>query len=195
MGDSSDYHSSSCPSLFAWEIRQVRNLCRYFYKRFEILRRDGFDDLFQEILIHWASKRNLFNPSDEESCGPVMRRVIENKIRDIVDSMHRKKRKAIYHTISLNDPAFERDEEDKVKQFLADEDTFRESFKCDIADVLRRANEKLSRRQRELCRLIQVDGLNLKQASEKLQIPRTTVYEEVFRIRDVFREEGLKDYL
>ena len=114
---------------------------------------------------------------------------------DIIESKHRKKRKTIYQTFSLDDPSFQRDEEDNIKQILADEECFRESYKCDIGDVLRRAKEKLSRRQKELCRMLQVDGLNLKQASEKLNIPRTTVYEEVFRIRDVFREEGLKDYL
>jgi RNA polymerase sigma-70 factor (ECF subfamily) len=195
MGDSVDPHSWPEQSLFAWESRQVRNLARYFYKRFEILRRDGFDDLYQESLIHWCAKRRLFDLTDEELCGPVMRRVIENKIMDIIESKHRQKRKIIYQTISLNDPAFERDEEENVKQFIADEESFRESFKCDIQDVMRRAKEKLSRRQRELCRLFEIDGLNWKEVSERLNIPRATLYEEVLRIREIFREEGLKDYL
>ena len=195
MGDSDDLNGCSEQSLFAWEIRQVSNLARYFFKRCEILRRDGFDDLFQESLIHWNSKRHRYDLSDEELCGPVLRRVVENKIRDIIAFKHREKRKMIYQTFSLDDQMFERDEEENIKQILADEEGYQESFKCDMKDILRRANEKLSRRQRELCRLLRVDGLNMKQASEKMNIPRATLYGEVFRIRDVFREEGLKDYL
>lgn len=87
------------------------------------------------------------------------------------------------------------DEEGCVDHPISDEESFRAILKCDVGDVLLQALEKLTYRQRKLCRLIQVDGLNVKQASEALNIPRTTLYEEIFRIRAVFQEQGLKDYL
>ena len=68
-------------------------------------------------------------------------------------------------------------------------------LKSDKNKVLLIALEKLSCRQKELCRLLKDEGLSLNQAGEKLGLPRATVYDEVLRIREVFRKEGLKDYL
>ena len=65
----------------------------------------------------------------------------------------------------------------------------------DLCKILARAIDKLSHRQRKLCRLIKDKGLNIKQVSEQLKIPRGTLFDEILRIREVFKEEGLRDYL
>lgn len=39
------------------------------------------------------------------------------------------------------------------------------------------------------------EGLSVKEAAERLRIPRGTLYEEIKRIRRVFADLGLGDYL
>ncbi|MBM3451494.1 MAG: sigma-70 family RNA polymerase sigma factor, partial [Armatimonadetes bacterium] len=54
---------------------------------------------------------------------------------------------------------------------------------------------QLTLRQRRLCALLGEEGLTIKEAAERLRIPRGTLYEEIKRIRKVFAEHGLGDYL
>ena len=54
---------------------------------------------------------------------------------------------------------------------------------------------KLTSRQRRLCVLLGEQGFSIKEAAERLRIPRGTLYEEIKRIRKVFADHGLGDYL
>lgn len=166
-----------------------------FQKKFRVLERDEKEDLLQECLTHWYFQRDRYDTSKLAACKTYMSRVIENKLTDIVKEKEAQKRRTIYQSMSMDELNEHVDEEGCVDHPISDDESFRETFKCDVSDVLLQALEKLTYRQRKLCRLIQVDGLNIKQASEALNIPRTTLYEEIFRIRAVFCEEGLKDYL
>jgi DNA-directed RNA polymerase specialized sigma24 family protein len=49
--------------------------------------------------------------------------------------------------------------------------------------------------QQRLCLMLGEEGLSIKEAAEKLRIPRGTLYEEIKRIRQVFADFGLDDYL
>jgi DNA-directed RNA polymerase specialized sigma24 family protein len=61
----------------------------------------------------------------------------------------------------------------------------------DIGRVL----ERLTPVQRQLCQMLGAEGLTIKEAAERLRIPRGTLYEEIKRIRKVFADQGLGDYL
>lgn len=124
-----------------------------------------------------------------------MSKVIQNKIWDIIKEKRRQKRLMTYRTVSL-DALLEYDDDDECGGHVAsDGEGFKEAFKSDVGDVLKKTLSGLSRRQREICRLFRDEGLSIREAGEKLNIPKTTVFEEVLRIREVFREEGLTDYL
>ena len=58
-----------------------------------------------------------------------------------------------------------------------------------------RALARLTPVQRQLCRMLGEEGLTIKEAAERLRIPRGTLYEEIKRIRRVFADQGLGDYL
>jgi len=49
--------------------------------------------------------------------------------------------------------------------------------------------------QQRLCLLLGEEGLSIEAAAEQLRIPRGTLYEEIKRIRKVFAEYGLGEYL
>jgi RNA polymerase sigma-70 factor (ECF subfamily) len=58
-----------------------------------------------------------------------------------------------------------------------------------------RALDRLTPAQRRLCVMLGEEGLSIKEAAERLRIPRGTLYEEIKRIRKVFADYGLGDYL
>ena len=58
-----------------------------------------------------------------------------------------------------------------------------------------RALARLTPVQRQLCQMLGAEGLTIKEAAERLRIPRGTLYEEIKRIRKVFADQGLGDYL
>jgi RNA polymerase sigma-70 factor (ECF subfamily) len=58
-----------------------------------------------------------------------------------------------------------------------------------------RALARLTPVQRQLCQMLGEEGLTIKEAAERLRIPRGTLYEEIKRIRTVFADQGLGDYL
>ena len=86
-------------------------------------------------------------------------------------------------------------EEECSDHAISDDKSFKAVLTSDINLILLKVLEKLSHRQQELCRLLQEEGLNMTQVSEKLNIPRGTLFDEILRIREIFRNEGLKDYL
>jgi RNA polymerase sigma-70 factor (ECF subfamily) len=67
----------------------------------------------------------------------------------------------------------------------------RNDARIDIA----RALQRLTPRQRRLCTLLGEQGLSIKEAAERLRIPRGTLYEAIKRIRKIFAEHGLEAYL
>jgi len=124
-----------------------------------------------------------------------MRRVFENKILDLLEERMSVKRKVMFQSISLDELIDGLDEDAYPNELLFDDQSFEEVLRSDIGRVLKRVMERLSRRQREMCRLIEEEGLNMNQVSKKMNIPRGTLFDEVLRIREVFRNEGLTDYL
>jgi len=120
-----------------------------------------------------------------------MTKVVMNKLNEIRQAQERQKRKALSTSIPLDDLFFDDDED----SCLAVEDkNFDKTLKSDKKEIVLKALEKLSNRQQEICRSI-MDGCSLNETGRKLNIPRATLYDEVLRIREVFRKEGLNDYL
>ena len=59
---------------------------------------------------------------------------------------------------------------------------------------IHQALSRLTPRQRELISGLNA-GLPMSQVSQALNVPRTTLYDELKRIRQVFRDEGLSPFL
>jgi len=174
-------------------------LIRYFQSKSSVLEREGFEDLFQECLMHWIFKRGQYDPTRPSQHDPAktasektyMTKVVMNKLNEIRQAQERQKRKALSTSIPLDDLFFDDDED----SCLAVEDkNFDKTLKSDKKEIVLKALEKLSNRQQEICRSI-MDGCSLNETGRKLNIPRATLYDEVLRIREVFRKEGLNDYL
>jgi len=186
--------------LDGWEIAVAKKLVGEFRRRSRILERSEFDDLVQDCLLHWiAVRRRLALDPDNPPVG-YMAQVLRNKLTDWVRERGAEKRAGDLRTVSL-DATVDGSEDgmtlaeslDASEFTLSGEmgETHRHHVRMDLLRVLAR----LTPAQQRLCVMLGQEGLSIKEAAEQLRIPRGTLYEEIKRIRKVFAEHGLGEYL
>ena len=186
--------------LHAWEIAVTRKLVGEFRRRSRSLYREEFDDLVQECLLHWLNVRERVAPDPGGPPIAYMARVVRNKLIDLARELETDKRRGDQHSVSLDDTLGESEDAPTYADQI-DAEQAREQGDCercdpidihlDVTDVMRR----LTSEQRRLCELLGAQGLSIKEAAERLRIPRATLYEEIKRIRAIFARHGLDDYL
>ena len=186
--------------LGGWEIATAKKVVAECRRRYRILEREEFEDLMQECLMHWVVVRRRI-PPEPDAPPPVayMAQVVRNKLTDLVREMTADKRAGDPGAFSLEEPVDGSEDGLTLGEVLADErvdpassggmDTRHARIDLDRAMAL------LTPAQQRLCRMLGEEGLSIKEASEKLRIPRGTVYEEIKRIRRIFDLQGLGDYL
>ena len=176
-------------------MREVRCLVREAQREHVCLRIEGFEDLLQECLIHWFFIKDQYRPEAGASEHTFLNRAIRNKLADIMRLRGTNKRKIFYMSESLD--ALGEDEEltsMKEKILMVEEQTVSKITAVELPDAMARATANLTFRQKQLCHFL-MEGISIAKAGEKMGIPRTTLNEEVKRIREVFRKEGLEEYL
>ncbi len=175
-----------------WEIAVAKKLINGFQREWEYLEREGFDNLLQECLIHWMEVRNKYDPNREASRKTFMAKIIRNKLGDIKDRIYTEKRKAlIYEPVSLNSPI----SDDKDAPSFEEQIPAKNHESPKLKTVLSIAIDKLTPQQKELCRLLRVEGMNVYEASKHLKVHHSKVYREVKRIREIFEKAGLRQFL
>ena len=134
-----------------WEVRHARELIKQFQRQFKVLEQDSLDDLLQDCLTHWYFNRDQFDPSKLIKCKTYMGRVVENKLRDILKGKERNVRKSLSNSIPIETLLI--DEDDDLSGCLSALDKgIEDLINLEGDDLIARAMEKLSRRQKELCR-------------------------------------------
>lgn len=186
--------------LQQWEIAVAKKLVGEFRRRSRILEREEFDDLLQECLTHWIEVRGKLAADPGGPPIAYMARVVRNKLTDMLREHAATKRGGDLDTVSLDAAVSDSDDAPTLADVLEGTTTdgvtdadaaSRNDARIDIAKALQR----LTPRQRRLCTLLGEEGLTIKEAAARLRIPRGTLYEEIKRIRKVFAEHGLGDYL
>jgi len=126
-----------------------------------------------------------------------MNHVVRRYLLDIARRASAKKRKAEQSMASLNEPILrEAEEPDELtlEGTVPDETSVtrlvRLPLRIDLATILTR----LTPQQQAICRLL-TEGETVTLISRSLKVPRTTLYDEIKRVRRIFRDAGLKDYL
>ena len=186
--------------LQKWEIAVTKKLVSEFRRRSRSLAREEFDDLMQECLAHWIVVRRKLAPDPGAPPVGYMAQVIRNKLTDLIREKAADKRAGEQDALSL-DAALDGSEDGAtLADLLADDESAqrdetgavdRHNARIDIG----RAMARLTPVQRQLCQMLGEEGLSIKEAAERLRIPRGTLYEEIKRIRKVFTDQGLGDYL
>ncbi len=179
-----------------WEVTIAKRIVQEYKRKWKYLAKEDPEDLLQECLAHWlfVKKRRVFE--NETQKRAFLRRVIRNKLMDLVREAGTHKRRTIQESVSLNAPI----DEEGASSFLDELSETKAGSTGEISDSelkldLASAFEKLSPRQKELCRLMLDEGVSINEASKRFKTYRSEIYREVGRIRRIFEREGLKDYL
>jgi RNA polymerase sigma-70 factor (ECF subfamily) len=129
-----------------------------------------------------------------------MRRVLRAKLLDIERRERAAKRGGYSQPLSLDAPAVPGGTQDTTSlgALLPDDDPERTPDqlvdRLALRSLIERAVSRLSPRQR---RIVQErgSGTTMAELSRLLAVPRPTLYDELERIKAVFRDEGLEEFL
>ena len=176
------------------------------YKARQLVGRVGFtesdrQDLEQEMVFDLLRRLPKFKPERAQR-NTFIARVVEHKVATIIEAQKAGMRDYRLCPCSLND-RFENDEGGSVERIdtINQDDYLQRTGKLSrpISDLrglsidVRSAVEKLPPELRELCKRLQVESVT--DISRDTGIPRGTIYESIKKLRTLFEDAGLKDYL
>lgn len=175
----------------SWEIAIAKSRVNKWRWKWEILKVEGFEDLVHDCLIYWFQEKTKYDPSRGASQKTFMASVLESYLSHRKDGLLTKKRKAFFEAKSL-DEFFNEDSDASSENRKYEPSVFEDpNIRIDVSVVV----QKLEPHQKEICRLIQGEGMSFHQVSKYLNKHHSYVYREVERIKEVFEREGLKEYL
>ena len=176
------------------------------YKARQLVGRVGFtesdrQDLEQEMVFDLLRRLPKFKPERAQR-NTFIARVVEHKVATIIEAQKAGMRDYRLCPCSLND-RFENEEGGSVERIdtINQDDYLQRTGKLSrpISDLrglsidVRSAVEKLPPELRELCKRLQTESVT--EISRDTGIPRGTIYESIKKLRTLFEDAGLKDYL
>lgn len=176
------------------------------YKARQLVGRVGFtesdrQDLEQEMVFDLLRRLPKFKPERAQR-NTFIARVVEHKVATIIEAQKAGMRDYRLCPCSLND-RFENEEGGSVERIdTINQDDYLQrtgNLSRPISDLrglsidVRNAVEKLPPELRDLCKRLQVESVT--EISRDTGIPRGTIYESIKKLRTLFEDAGLKDYL
>lgn len=185
-------------SFERWEIEVIsREVAAFLATRQESADLDR-DDLTQQCLLHWWQKRGRHDPSRGASKKTFMARVVRAKLVDIERASKARKRGAGNADLSLEAPPGAYGEglplADVVRDLDADVDPEKAAEADELSASIHSAAQLLTVRQKKLLEGLS-RGYNITEMSRQLRVSRPTLHDDLKRIRKVFRDEGLHEFL
>ena len=177
-----------------WEIAVAKRVIDNYRRKQKCLGHEGFDDLLQECLIHWLDVRDKHDPS-RGSKKTFMAEAVGHALGMLGRKARRDKRRAIYESVSLDQPLNDDEDAPALKDKIPDTSNIPSPVEIELKIGISKAYKKLTPHQKKLCKLLGEEGLNINEACKHFNKHRSNVYRDVIRIRQIFEEEGLKDYL
>ena len=192
MHDASQGQTGAGEEFASWELDLIGQRVTSFLMTRSKSAGCEEDDLFQECVVHYWQKRPRYDAARGASRETFLRLVVDSKLADIERIRGAEKRGGGQQPVSLDAPLGGEDEAgtlaDLVPRVVGVED------EVVLVVCIRGALQCLSHRQRRI-----VGGLRLGQSkteiSKNMPLSRQTLYEELGRIREVFRDEGLAEFL
>ena len=168
-----------------WEVAMIRNLSSEFVAKYSWLKGLEVDDLMQECLLHWYLVRDNYNAGRGVSVRTYMRQVLRHFLQDILEQQMTDRRRLQHLSTSL---------EQGMEEGTVSEGAIRTEPESFLRMDLERATQKLSPTQQQICQLL-TEGYPITYISRALGRPRSDIYKELKKIREIFSHEGLGEYL
>ncbi len=147
--------------------------------------REERDDLAQECLEHWLRQRGRYEPTRGASRATFMRRVLDRRLLDIEEKRTAEKRGGGAAAQSL-------DEQDATQASVLDSLGSADDTEADAlaAVALEDIRARLTPDQLALADAL-ISGWSMSDIARTAKQARSTLYLDLRRIREVFRDEGL----
>jgi RNA polymerase sigma-70 factor (ECF subfamily) len=182
---------SSYSGAFAdWEVAIARKLSSEFLARHSWIKGCDLDDIMQECLVQWYLARQTYREGKGTSPETYMAEVVKRRLQNILNRQLAEKRAVDRLSTSLDELLVEM--ESALKELTPESESTDSGVWLQVD--LERALSKLTAEQRRLCILLK-QGYGIKEIGGMLRKPRATIYEEIKRIRKIFTEAGLDEYL
>lgn len=179
-----------------WELELAKGKAKGLMGRYGITAEDVID-IEQELLLHIHVKRTAISHWEQRNASDrtIMSRVLDNKIRDLIESAGRQKRKVRLVMESLDQPVSVAgaDEPLPLVSQLADKSS-EEDISEGFSLALSLACNHLTEIQRQVLALLSA-GHNVSETAKALGMKRTTLNREIDRMRRTLYEKGLRDYV
>jgi RNA polymerase sigma factor (sigma-70 family) len=171
-----------------WEVAIARKLSSEFLAKHSWIKGYDLDDLMQECLIQWHLARHTYEESKGASRRTYMANVTRHRLQNILHEQFAEKRGADRKAVSLDQPLADN------KMTLSDiipEDTGTDlSLQIDLEQAV----AKLTTFQRNIYHLLW-EGYSVTEIARTLGKGRATIYDEISRLKKVFADDGLDEYL
>lgn len=176
------------------------------HKARQLVGRVGFtesdrEDLEQELMLDLLSRLPRYNP-DRAQRNTFIARVVEHKVATIIEARQAGLRDYRLCRCSLND-RLEDEEGGCVErgETIDEEDYLRRTGRLsrpaaelrDLSIDLCKVLEQTSPELRELCGRLETDTVS--EVSRATGIPRGTIYESLKKLRTIFEDSGLREYV
>lgn len=191
-----------CKEIDEYAVRIIK------FKSRQLVGRVGFtaydrEDLEQEMMLDLLQRLSKYDPERAQR-NTFIARVVDHKVATIIEARTAGVRD--YRRRCSLDDCFEYSEyEDNFcieRMEIIDQDDYLmrtgkvsrpPSELRDLSLDVRQAIEKLPPELRELCRRLDTDTVT--EISRDTGIPRGTIYESIKKLRAIFEDAGLRDYL
>lgn len=182
-----------------WEIAIAKKLILEYGRTYRCLKRvHEFEDLLQECLSHWLEKRGSYREGRGASRKTFMAEVVKNKLLELKRKEETNLRRANTEASSLDkrfgESAGRRRNWTLHDTLKAPESPAVREAGRDLEGDLHATLRSLSPKDQELARLLR-EGESVTGISKRLRIHRSTVYDRIKRMRKLFVDSGLQDYL
>jgi len=151
------------------------------------------EDLVQECLFHWWTQRPRYTETRGASIETFLRRVVQAKLIDLEREIKAQKRGSGRQADSLDRPLnLEEPDADPLGDTVASNANTEGEATLQVS--LEVALSRLSPQQKQIIvGLAEQDQMS--HISQRLGVPRATLYDDLKRIRRVFQDEGLNQFL
>lgn len=195
-----DYSSARPNRLESWELDVAAQVVYLF-----LASRPFFgsptvspEDLVQDCLLHWLRQRHRYRLNRGASLQTYMRRVLERFLLDLERKSKAQKRGSGTQPLSLDFTAPEEDEDANLADLIADADSAVQPeerlLHRERSQRIRRAVLRLSQRQQLLAAGL-AEGKSISEMSQLLGVHRDTLYADLRRIKAIFQDDGLAEFL
>lgn len=176
----------------SWEMAVAKRVVGDYRKKWPCLRKYDSDFLLSGCLVHWHGRRRTYRKGKGASRTTYMSKLLKRHLMDIIKKELAEKRKTDRLSLSL----------DQLLNPADPEITLLDEIACDLIDDrdnalaldLQGSFEKLTPFQRELCLLLS-ESVSKRDIASRLGRSRDTIYEEIKRIKEIFRKDHLQEYL